>query len=65
MESGIMMEFCGGLGNKMFQLAAGYAASKKYGCPLYVKKQLDKNHHQNIKKRIEKWQKRVADRILG
>ena len=48
MEPGIMMEFCGGLGNKMFQLAAGYAASKKYGCPLYVKKQQDKNHHQNM-----------------
>ena len=43
-----MMEFCGGLGNKMFQLSAGYAASKKYGCPLYIKKQEDRNHHQNM-----------------
>lgn len=48
MEPGIMMEFCGGLGNKMFQLAAGYSAAKKHTCPLYVKKQLDRNHHQNM-----------------
>lgn len=42
------MEFCGGLGNKMFQLAAGYTAAKKYACPLYVKKQQDRNHHQKV-----------------
>jgi hypothetical protein len=46
LSPGIIMEFCGGLGNKMFQIAAGYAASKKYDCPLYVHKKLDTNHHQ-------------------
>lgn len=42
---GIVVQFCGGLGNKMFQFAAGYAASRRYNCPLYTKKVEDWNHH--------------------
>jgi len=45
---GIVVEFCGGLGNQLFQLTAGYAASRKFSCPLYVKKTIHHNHHQNV-----------------
>jgi hypothetical protein len=42
---GIYIKFCGGLGNKMFQLAAGYVASRKYNCPLYIPNEPTQNHH--------------------
>lgn len=45
-EPGIVVEFCGGLGNKLFQLCAGFAASRRFDCPLYVKKSIHLNHHQ-------------------
>jgi hypothetical protein len=44
-EPGILVRFCGGLGNKLFQIAAGYAASLKYGCPFYLIRAPDTNHH--------------------
>lgn len=44
---GIIVEFCGGLGNKMFQLSAGYMASRKYNCPLYYVNSANSNHHGN------------------
>ena len=44
-KNGIYIMFCGGLGNKMFQIAAGYAASKKYNCALYIPRIEDTNHH--------------------
>ena len=44
-KNGIYIMFCGGLGNKMFQIAAGYVASKKYNCTLYIPRIEDKNHH--------------------
>jgi hypothetical protein len=43
---GIVVEFCGGLGNQLFQIAAGYAAGRKFSCTLYVKKSVHWNHHQ-------------------
>lgn len=46
-EPGIVVVFCGGLGNQLFQLSAGYAASRQFSCPLYVKKSTHWNHHQN------------------
>jgi len=46
-EPGIVVEFCGGLGNQLFQICAGYAASRRFDCPLYTKKSLHHNHHQN------------------
>jgi hypothetical protein len=45
-EPGIVVQFCGGLGNKMFQFAAGYAASRRYNCQLYTKK-VEFWNHQN------------------
>lgn len=45
-EPGIVVQFCGGLGNKMFQFAAGYSASRRYNCPLYTKK-VEFWNHQN------------------
>jgi len=42
---GIYIKFCGGLGNKMFQLAAAYVASRKYNCTLYIPKEPTQNHH--------------------
>jgi hypothetical protein len=42
---GIYVMFCGGLGNRMFQVAAGYAASRKYKCALYIPSEPIKNHH--------------------
>jgi hypothetical protein len=43
---GIVVEFCGGLGNQLFQITAGYAASRRFDCPYYVKKTEHWNHHQ-------------------
>lgn len=42
---GIYVKFAGGLGNKMFQMAAGYAASRKYKAPLYYPDEDHTNHH--------------------
>ena len=44
-KNGIYIMFCGGLGNRMFQIAAGYVASKKYNCPLYIPRIEDTNNH--------------------
>jgi len=48
MEPGIISKVIGGIGNQMFQAAAGFAASKKYNCPLYLTKYTYQNHHKNI-----------------
>jgi hypothetical protein len=45
---GIVVEFCGGLGNQLFQIAAGYAAARRFSCPFYVKKSVHFNHHQTV-----------------
>ncbi len=46
-KKGIFQHFVGGLGNQMFQLAAGYIASRTNHCPLYyVKTTNEYNPHQ-------------------
>lgn len=45
LQPGIVSLFEGGLGNRLFQVAAAYVASIKYNCPLYLIKSEHQNHH--------------------
>ena len=45
---GVYVKLMGGLGNQLFEIAAGYAVSRKYTCPLYYSGDSHTNHHGNI-----------------
>ena len=44
---GIYVKLFGGLGNQLFEMAAGYVVSRKYNRPLYYSSETHTNHHGN------------------
>jgi len=60
---GVIVHFCGGVGNQLFQLAAGYIAAKKYNCPLYIYNFKYKNHRNKMVDYFESIYKNIGIHI--